>query len=158
MGTQLPQLAQPFPNFRPMSVMAELLGGSRCYLVHRYSSWPKGHYASWGPAAPQKGGGTQQPSTFWPRYCIQTAGWMKMPLGVEVGLGPDHIVLGGDPAPPFPRQKQDTPNFSRMSVVDKRLYGSTRHNTVFTVLVVWSSGRASVFGRCPFVVLRSTCS
>ena len=25
-------------------------------------------------------------------------------------------------------------------------------------MVVWSSGRASVFGRCPFAVLRSTCS
>ena len=25
-------------------------------------------------------------------------------------------------------------------------------------LVVWSSGRASVFGRCAFAVLRSTCS
>ena len=81
---------------------------------------------------PQKGGGTQQPSTFWPRYCIQTAGWIKVPLGVEVGLGPDHILLGGDPAPPSLPQKQDTPNFWRMSVVDKRLYGSTRHNTVFT--------------------------
>jgi len=23
-----------------------------------------------------------------------------MPLGMEVGLGPGHIVLGGDPAPP----------------------------------------------------------
>jgi len=23
-----------------------------------------------------------------------------MPLGAEVGLGPGHIVLGGDPAPP----------------------------------------------------------
>ena len=94
-----------------MSVMAELLDGSRCYLVRRYSSWPREHYVSWGPAAPPKGGGTQQPSTFWPRYCIQTAGWIKMPLGVEVGLGPDHIVLGGDPAPPFLLQKQDTPIF-----------------------------------------------
>jgi len=28
------------------------------------------------------------------------AGWIKMPLGVEVGLGPDDIVLDGDPAPP----------------------------------------------------------
>ena len=111
MGTQLPQLAQPFPNFRPMSVMAELLDGSRCYLLRRYSSWPRGHYVSWGPAAPPKGGGTQHPSTFWPGYCIQTAGWIKMPLGVEVGLGPDHIVLGGDPAPPFLPQKQDTPIF-----------------------------------------------
>jgi len=30
--------------------------------------------------------------------------------------------------------------------------------TVPVLLVVWSSGRASVFGRCPFAVLRSTCS
>jgi len=27
------------------------------------------------------------------------AGWIKMPVGAEVGLGPDDIVLGGDPAP-----------------------------------------------------------
>jgi len=31
-------------------------------------------------------------------YCGQTAGWIKMPLGAEVGLGPGHIVLDGDPA------------------------------------------------------------
>jgi len=30
------------------------------------------------------------------------AGWIKMPLGMEVGLGPGHIVLGGDSAPPTP--------------------------------------------------------
>jgi len=28
-------------------------------------------------------------------YCGQTAGWIKMKLGVEVDLGPDHIVLDG---------------------------------------------------------------
>ena len=27
------------------------------------------------------------------------AGWIKMPLGMEVGFGPGHIVLDGDPAP-----------------------------------------------------------
>jgi len=32
-------------------------------------------------------------------YCGQTAGWIKMPLGMEVGLGPVHIVLIGDTAP-----------------------------------------------------------
>jgi len=32
-------------------------------------------------------------------YCGQTAGWIKMALGMEVGVGPDHIVLDGDPAP-----------------------------------------------------------
>jgi len=33
-------------------------------------------------------------------YCGQTARWTKMPLGAEVGLGPGHIVLDGNPAPP----------------------------------------------------------
>jgi len=33
-------------------------------------------------------------------YCGQTVGWIKMKLGIQVGLGPGHIVLDGDPAPP----------------------------------------------------------
>jgi len=33
-------------------------------------------------------------------YCGQTAGWIKMPFGMEVLLGPAHIVLDGNPAPP----------------------------------------------------------
>jgi len=36
-------------------------------------------------------------------YCGQTAGWIRVPLGMEVGLGPGHIVLDGDPAPPLKR-------------------------------------------------------
>jgi len=32
-------------------------------------------------------------------YCGQTVGWIKMKLGVEVGLSLSHIVLDGDPAP-----------------------------------------------------------
>jgi len=32
-------------------------------------------------------------------YCGQTAGWIKMTLGMKAGLGPGHIVLDGDPAP-----------------------------------------------------------
>ena len=32
--------------------------------------------------------------------CGQTAGWIKMPLGMMVGLGPGNIVLDVDPAPP----------------------------------------------------------
>jgi len=31
-------------------------------------------------------------------YCGQTAGWIKMPFGTEVNLGPGYIVLDGDPA------------------------------------------------------------
>jgi len=33
-------------------------------------------------------------------YCGQTAASINMPLGTEVSLGPDDIVLDGDPAPP----------------------------------------------------------
>jgi len=53
-------------------------------------------------------------------YCGQTVGWIKIKLGVEVGLGPGHIVLDGDAAPPKGAQP---PNFQRMSVVAKRLEG-----------------------------------
>jgi len=37
-------------------------------------------------------------------------GWIKMKLGIQVGIGPGHIVLGGDPAPPPP--KGHSPQFS----------------------------------------------
>ena len=33
-------------------------------------------------------------------YCGQTAGWMKLVLGMVVGLGPGVFVLDRDPAPP----------------------------------------------------------
>jgi len=32
-------------------------------------------------------------------YCGQMVGWMKMPHGTEVDLGPGHIILDGVPAP-----------------------------------------------------------
>ena len=32
-------------------------------------------------------------------YCGQTVAWSNMKLGMQVGLGPDHIVLDGNPAP-----------------------------------------------------------
>ena len=45
------------------------------------------------------------------------AGWIKMPLGMEVGLGPDHIVQDGDPAPP-PKKKGGAPsNFWPVPIV-----------------------------------------
>jgi len=34
----------------------------------------------------------------------QMAGWVKMPLGRELGLCPSDIVLDEDPAPPFPKR------------------------------------------------------
>ena len=49
-----------------------------------------------------------------------------MPLGREVGLGPGHIVLDVDPAPP-PQKGAQPPNIQTMSVVAKRLDGSRCH-------------------------------
>jgi len=34
-------------------------------------------------------------------YCGRTVGWIKVKLGMKVGLGPGHIVLDGDPARPL---------------------------------------------------------
>jgi len=42
---------------------------------------------------------------------------MKTPLGTDVGLGPDHIVLDGDPAPPAKGAQQPPPSFRPMSIV-----------------------------------------
>jgi len=60
----------------------------------------------WDLASPHQRGRAPQFSAH--VCCGQTAGWMKMPLGTEVGLGPDDIVLDGDPAPP----KVHGPQFS----------------------------------------------
>jgi len=56
-------------------------------------------------------------------YCGQTVAWIKVKLGMEVGLGPGHMVLDGDPAPPPPKG-HSPPNFWPMSVVAKHLDGS----------------------------------
>jgi len=45
---------------------------------------------------PKKGWNSQFSAHF---YCGQTAGCIKVPLGTEVGLCPDDIVLNWDPAP-----------------------------------------------------------
>jgi len=46
--------------------------------------------------------GTEAPPHFSARvYCGQTARWIKMSLGTEVGLGRGDIVLDGDPASPM---------------------------------------------------------
>jgi len=75
------------------------------------------------------------------RVCGQTVGWIKMKLGVQVGLRPSHIVLYGDPAPPPRKWAQQPPTFeiygrrlrlrpynSRpVSIAAKRLDGSRCH-------------------------------
>jgi len=122
----LPKGAQP-PNFRPMSVVAKRLTGSTCHLV--YGRWT---YASaqatlckMGTQLPQ---GAQPPQFSAHACCGQTAGWIKMQLGTMVGLGPGHIVLQGDPAPP---RRGTTP-------------------PIFVPCLLWPNGR-------PSQLLLSTC-
>jgi len=49
------------------------------------------------------------------------AAWIKMPLGMEVGLGPGDFVLDGHTAPPL-KGGEPLPNFRPISIVAKRLY------------------------------------
>jgi len=56
-------------------------------------------------------------------YCVQTVGWIKMKLGMEIGLGPGHIVLDGC----RPQKGHSPPNFRPMSVVANRLDGLRCH-------------------------------
>jgi len=49
-------------------------------------------------------------------YCGQTAGWIKMPLGREVGLGPGDIVLDGYQAPLTHGKGHSSPHFRERSI------------------------------------------
>ena len=80
--------------------------------------WPRPHCARRGSSSPlQKGCTTPKFSAH--VYCAQTAGWIKMPLGTKVGLGPGRIVLYGDPALPPPKRGKPA-NFRPMFIVAKR--------------------------------------
>jgi len=108
MGTQPPlqKGAELLPNFRPMSIVAKRLDGSRW---HGGGPWSRPHCARWGPSSPpQKGDRAPQFSADF--YCDQTARCIKMPLGMEVGLSPGDFVLDGDPAS-LPK-KGRSPQFS----------------------------------------------
>jgi len=87
--------------------------------MHQDATWyggrpqPRGLCVRWGPSPPPQKGGGATPQFSAPVYCGQTAAWIKMPLGTEVGHGPDDIVLYGDPAPPSPKRgAQPPPQFS----------------------------------------------
>jgi len=87
---------------------------------------PKRHYVRWEPSSPFPKQGPQFSAHV---YCGQTAAWIKMPLGMEVGLDPGHIVLDGYPALPFQK----------------------RHSPVIFGPYLWPNGR-------PSQLLLSTCS
>ena len=56
---------------------------------------------------PQKGDGPPKFSAH--VHCDQTAGWMKLILGMVVGLSPGEFVLDGDPDPSPKRGRTPSP-------------------------------------------------
>jgi len=125
----------------------------------RYATWlggrpqPRGLCVRWGPSPlPKKG--AELLRNFRPMStgnCGQTAVWIKMALGTEVGLGPDDIVLDGDPAPPSPKSGQSPLTIFRpMSIVAKLLDGSRWH-LAWRWALVQATGQSPpppIFGPC----------
>ena len=82
-----------------------------------------------GTQLPQKGGCKRGHSPQFSAHvrCGQTAGWMKTPLGTEVGLGPRQALCYMGTHLPHPKKGAGwtaAPNFRPMSIVAKRLEGS----------------------------------
>jgi len=72
---------------------------------------PRRHCVRWEASSAPRKGGTAAPH-FWVHvYCSQTARWIKMPLAMELGLGPGQIVLDGNPAP-LQKRGEHSPQFS----------------------------------------------
>jgi len=67
--------------------------------MHQDATWyggrprPRPHCARWGPSSPSPEGA--QPQFSANVRCRQTAGWTKMSVGTEVGLGPGDCVRWG---------------------------------------------------------------
>ena len=88
---------------------------------------PRGLCVRWGLSPHyQKRGRSHSPQFSAHFYCGQTAGWIKMALRMEVGLGPGYIVLDGDPAP-LPQKEGRAPNFRPIFIATKRLDASRCH-------------------------------
>jgi len=73
---------------------------------------PRSYYARWGPSSPSQKRHNPQFSDH--ICCDQTAGWIKMPLGTAVDLGPGDIVL--DRNPPLPPVEAQQPPLSSTHV------------------------------------------
>jgi len=72
------------------------------------------------------------PCLLWPNgWMDQDAAWYG-----AIGIGPGHIVLDGDPAPP---KKGPTPTFQLMSIVAKRspILATAEH--LFVIFSLWAT-------------------
>ena len=88
--------------------VAKWLDGSRWNFACRSAS-ALAHCVRWGPTSPPPKGHSPQFSAH--ICCGQMAAWIKMSLGMQLGLGAGDFVLRGDPAPP-PKNGRSPPQFS----------------------------------------------
>jgi len=97
----------PWP--RPTSVPSGILIYEAVWPQHTWAeNWglQLSAQATWDPAPVPKRGTASQFSAH--VCCDQTPGWIKMPLGTEVDLGPGYIVVGGRrPLPPLMGDRSD---------------------------------------------------
>jgi len=85
--------AERYPNFRPMYIVAKRLDDQDATWYYVGRPRPRPHCARWRHNSPSKRAHPQFSAHV---CCGETAGWIKSPLGTEVGLGPRHIVLDED--------------------------------------------------------------
>jgi len=64
----------------------------------RSRPWP--HCVRWGPSSPPQRGTAHSPQFAAHICCGQVAGWIKIPRGMEVDLGPGDFVRWGPSSPP----------------------------------------------------------
>ena len=74
-------------------------------------------------------------------YCGQTAAWIKMPLGTEVGLGLRDIVFDVDPIMQLPTEKRHThsqPIFDPCLLWPRSLISATAELLFVNIIVIHS--------------------
>jgi len=112
MGTQLPPQkggGAPSPIFGPCPLWPNAWM-DQDGTWHGRGPLSTPHCARWGPSSPPQKGGRAALQFSAHFYCGQTAGCIKMPLGMEVDLSRGDFVLDGDPVPLPPKGR--SPQFS----------------------------------------------
>jgi len=145
MGPSSPRKKEAHPNFRPMSVVAKRLDGSRCHLV-RWSASAQDtlRCVRWGPSSPLRKGAHQSPTfrpmSMWPN------GWMDQDASWCGGRPqPRHVVSDGDPVPPHGKSTA-VPHFSaHISMAKRWPISATAELFLYSMLTillptVWGGG------------------
>jgi len=114
-----------------------VLDGTQLPLTERGTAAPTfAIYGHGDPAPPRKG--AQHPPLSAHDYCGQTAGWIRIPLGMEIDLDPGDIVFYAEPAPPR-KGAQKTP----LSLFTDACRRQTVKSVNLGPCLLWRNGRPS---------------